>query len=88
MEDESDVPLYKRRTPRPFRPSNSRGDKLLSGIGFNVHVQSISLNVLNDGQSGVQQAGVTQSVTHGAPADHEKGFGGEEKKDGNIRWRR
>ena len=83
MEDESDVPLYKRRTPRPFRPSNSRGDKLLSGIGFNVHVQSISLNILNDGQSGVQQAGVTQSVTHGAPADHEKGFGGEEKKDGN-----
>ena len=76
--EEDDLPLFERRTPRPFRPSNSRGDPLLAGIGFNVHVQSLSLNILNDGQLPIQ-AGVTHSVTHGAPADHAKGFGGQEK---------
>jgi len=77
-DDEENLPLFERRTPRPFRPSNSRGDPLLAGIGFNVHVQSLSLNILNDGQL-PDQAGVTHSVTHGAPADHAKGFGGQEK---------
>ena len=77
-DEEENLPLFERRTPRPFRPSNSRGDPLLAGIGFNVHVQSLSLNILNDGQLPVQ-AGVTHSVTHGAPADHAKGFGGQEK---------
>ena len=77
-DEEENLPLFERRTPRPFRPSNSRGDPLLAGIGFNVHVQSLSLNILNDGQLPIQ-AGVTHSVTHGAPADHAKGFGGQEK---------
>lgn len=80
IEDDSDIPLYQRHTPRPFRPSHSRGDALLTGIGFNVHVQSISLNMIHDGQLPVQ-VGKTHSVTHGAPSDHEKGFGGKEKKD-------
>lgn len=78
MEDESDVPLFKRRTPRPFRPSNSRGDALLAGIGFNVHVQSLSLNVLQQDGGGapmIHQAAAMQSITHGAPADHAMGFG-------------
>ena len=83
-DDDSGVPLYQRRTPRPFRPSNSRGDALLSGIGFNVHVQSFSLNVLQDGNTPMQAA-LTQSVTHGAPADHVKGFGGQSSdQDGKI----
>jgi hypothetical protein len=75
-DDETGVPLFKRHAPRPFRPSHSRGDTLLTGIGFNVHVQSLSLNIVQDGQR-PSQVGVTQSVTHGAPADHAKGFGGQ-----------
>lgn len=76
VDDEVGVPLFKRHAPRPFRPSHSRGNALLTGIGFNVHVQSLSLNVVLDGQCPLQ-VGVTQSITHGAPADHAKGFGGE-----------
>jgi len=80
IEDDSDVPLFQRRMPRAFRPSSSRDDALLTGIGFNVHVQTLSLNVLLLGQQTMQSA-VTQCVTHGAPADHARGiFGG--KKDG------
>ena len=86
VEDESDVPLFKRRTPRPFRPSNSRGDALLAGIGFNVHIQSLSLNILqedgNNPAMQARQAAVTQSVTHGAPADHARGFGEKGNDDG------
>ncbi|KAL7512085.1 hypothetical protein ACHAXN_009042 [Cyclotella atomus] len=74
LEDESDVPLFKRRTPRPFRPSNSRHDALLAGIGFNVHVQELTLHMLQDGQEGIS-ASICASVTHGAPADHARGFG-------------
>ena len=80
-EDDSDMPLFKRRKPRPFRPSNSRSDRLLSGIGFNVHVQSLSLNVLQDGETAMP-AGVTTSVTHGAPADHSRGFSGLASEEG------
>ena len=76
VDDEAGVPLFKRHAPRPFRPSHSRGNALLTGIGFNVHVQSLSLNLVLDGQCPLQ-VGVTQSITHGAPADHAKGFGGE-----------
>ena len=82
--DETGVPLFKRHSPRPFRPSHSRGDTLLTGIGFNVHVQSLSLNIVQDDQR-PSQVGVTQSVTHGAFADHAKGFGGQpsgREKDG------
>jgi hypothetical protein len=73
-DDEVDIPLFKRRTPRPFRPSNSRQDQLLAGIGFNVHVQSMTLHLLQDGHDGIPAA-VCTSVTHGAPADHARGFG-------------
>eukprot|EP00804_Cyclotella_cryptica_P015042 CCRYP_000621-RA/>CCRYP_000621-RA protein AED:0.03 eAED:0.03 QI:138/1/1/1/1/1/6/399/1381 len=73
-DDEVDIPLFKRRTPRPFRPSNSRQDELLAGIGFNVHVQSMALHLLQDGHHGISAA-VCTSVTHGAPADHARGFG-------------
>lgn len=74
FEDETGVELFKRRNPRPFRPSNSRGDALLAGIGFNVHVQSLSLNILQE-SSPAMPAAVHHSVTHGAPADHARGFG-------------
>jgi hypothetical protein len=83
-EDDSNVPLFKRRLPRAFRPSSSRDDALLTGIGFNVHVQSLSLNALLPGQQTMQMA-VTQSITHGAPADHARGFFGRassSEKDG------
>lgn len=79
-EDESDVPLFKRRTPRPFRPSNSRPDQLLAGLGFNVHVQAVSLSILQDGNAAIPAA-VYHSVTHGAPADHARGFGGVKGTD-------
>ncbi len=74
FDDEANVELFKRRNPKPFRPSNSRGDALLAGIGFNVHVQSLALNVLQPDQSAIPAA-ICQSVTHGAPADHARGFG-------------
>ena len=81
LDDESDLPLFKRRTPRPFRPSNSRGNALLAGIGFNVHVQAMTLNILQDGQQCVPAA-VATSITHGAPADHARGFGTFGNEDG------
>jgi hypothetical protein len=75
IEDDTEAPLFKRRMPRAFRPSSSRDDANLTGLGFNVHVQSLSLNVLLPGKRAMQLA-VTQSVTHGAPADHARGFFG------------
>ena len=83
-DEEIGVPLFQRLAPRPFRPSHSRNEALLTGIGFNVHIQTISLNVVQNGQRPTQ-VGVTQSITHGAPADHVKGFGGQssgKSKDG------
>ena len=73
IEDDSNVELFERRRPRPFRPSNSRSDELLAGIGFNVHCQGLSIDVLQNGA--VTSAAVQYSVTHGAPADHAAGFG-------------
>lgn len=73
IEDDSDMELYQRRSPRPFRPSNSRGDELLAGIGFNVHCQGLSIDALQNGK--VTPAAVHYSITHGAPADHAAGFG-------------
>jgi len=73
IEDDSHVELFERRSPRPFRPSNSRSDELLAGIGFNVHCQGLSIDVLQNGA--VTPAAVHYSVTHGAPADHAAGFG-------------
>jgi len=73
IEDDSHVELFERRIPRPFRPSNSRGDELLAGIGFNVHCQGLSIDVLQN--EAVKPAAVHYNVTHGAPADHAAGFG-------------
>jgi hypothetical protein len=74
MDDEANVPLFRRHTPRAFRSSHSRPDQLLAGIGFNVHVQALTLNLLQDGLEAIP-AVVCSSVTHGAPADHARGFG-------------
>lgn len=82
IEDDSDIELYQRRSPRPFRPSNSRGDELLAGIGFNVHCQGLSIDALQNGK--VTPAAVHYSITHGAPADHAAGFGGVQGLDEGV----
>jgi hypothetical protein len=85
VEDETGVPLFKRHAPRPFRPSHSRGEALLSGIGFNAHVQMLCLVSVMQNDQRPSQVGVIQSITHGAPADHAMGFGGQptgKDKDG------
>mmetsp|Transcript_835 Transcript_835/g.1327 ORF Transcript_835/g.1327 Transcript_835/m.1327 type:complete len:1214 (-) Transcript_835:218-3859(-) len=71
-----DTPSHQDKTPKPFRPSSSRIDKLVAGIGFNVHVQSLSFNMHNDDvQQQPLQGGWFHNITCGAPADHAKGFG-------------
>ena len=84
LDDEADVPLFKRRSPRPFRPSNSRDNQMLAGIGFNCHVQSLSINILQEIGDHPRNQGVTQSVTHGAPADHARGFGGPSSEEAEL----
>jgi hypothetical protein len=78
------VPSYHDRAPKPFRPSSSRNTMLLSGIGFNVHTATMSLDVLNESSSPPQQqpppslepaGAVLHNITCGAPADHARGFG-------------
>jgi hypothetical protein len=77
------LPSHQDRTPRPFRPSASRSTVLLSGIGFNIHTASFSLELLDstlgarrDGISTQSPAGdVFHNITCGAPADHVRGFG-------------
>ena len=74
---------HKTKTPRPFRPSSSRIEVGLSGIPFNVHTASWSLQVLDPSQTnGISSNGQQQSlgdafynITCGAPADHARGFG-------------
>jgi hypothetical protein len=85
------VPSYKDRTPKPFRPSSSRNTMLLSGIGFNVHTASLSLDVIDESsQQQLEPAGaVLHNITCGAPADHARGFGnvfatGKEKPNSNT----
>jgi hypothetical protein len=70
-----DVPSYKDKTPRPFRPSSSRTTKLLSGIPFNVHTASLSLDVLEPGMTKEPVGAVFTNITCGAPSDHTRGFG-------------
>jgi hypothetical protein len=76
--DEEDLPPDEQKNPRPFRPSSSRMNELLSGIGFNIHIQSFCLSMLaNDPSTGVvSNIPITlfQNVTHGAPSDHFRGF--------------
>ena len=73
----------KRKDPRPFRPSSSRMDNLLSGIGFNVHVQNFTvLSITKDDTSKIASSTVSalfQNVTCGAPADHFRGFSSKSK---------
>jgi len=71
----------KRKEPYPFRPSSSRMELLLSGIGFNIHVQNLSLFSVESDESTSSGTGTCvpvalfQNVTCGAPADHFRGFG-------------
>lgn len=71
------LPSHKDRSPKPFRPSASRTTTLLSGIGFNVHTASLSLDVLEpqEGPSGQSAGAAFHNITCGAPADHARGFG-------------
>lgn len=62
------------RTPKPFRPSSSRMDVLLSGIGFNVHIASLELKVLDPDATGEPAGALFHNITCGAPADHARGF--------------
>lgn len=64
------------RTPKPFRPSSSRSEMLLSGIAFNVHTASLSLEVLDPQNATEPPSGpVFYNITCGAPAAHARGFG-------------
>ncbi len=75
--DEEELLPDKRKDPRPFRPSSSRMDPLLSAIGFNIHLQVFSLTSISSSSSGIATAVPTalfQNVTCGAPADHFRGF--------------
>lgn len=84
-DDGEPLPPNEVRDPRPFRPSSSRMDFLLNGIGFNVHVHNLSLlSVSGDEVSGAARASenaLYQNVTCGAPADHFRGFGGNGKDE-------
>ena len=75
VEGEAILPPDKQREPRPFRPSSSRMDSLLSAIGFNIHIQSFSISAIVAGTSGdvanIPKA-LFHNVTCGAPAAHEK----------------
>jgi len=81
----------KRKDPRPFRPSSTRMDEDLSGIGFNVHVQNLALSSITvTTQPTISNKTITcvpttntpialfQNVTCGAPADHFRGFDGND----------
>lgn len=87
VEGEEILAPDKTKEPRPFRPSSSRMDSLLSAIGFNIHIQSFSVSAIVAGTSGgvvnVPKA-LFQNVTCGAPAAHEKGFSskGSDKEKG------
>lgn len=54
--------VHEVRSPRAFRPSSSRTDVLLSGIPFNVHVASFSIDVFgnnNNSASTKDQSSIT-----------------------------
>ena len=68
------VSPHQDRTPKPFRPSSSRPAGLLSGIPFNVHTASFSLNVMQP-DNAAPLGSVFCNTTCGAPADHARGFG-------------
>jgi len=77
-ENEEEVSPDKRKDPRPFRPSSSRMEPILSSIGFNVHVQNFSVSTISidkaTGNAAMSQTSLFKNVTCGAPADHFRGF--------------
>jgi hypothetical protein len=83
---EGKVPAHLDRTPKPFRPSASRTEALLSGIGFNVHIASLEVKVLDPDMSSVPTGALFHNITCGAPADHARGFGDvfATKKDSTV----
>jgi hypothetical protein len=72
---EGKLPAHLDRSPKPFRPSASRTEVLLSGIGFNVHIASLEVKVLDPDMSSVPTGALFHNITCGAPADHARGFG-------------
>uniref|UniRef100_A0A7S4IA47 Phosphatidylinositol-3,4-bisphosphate 4-phosphatase n=1 Tax=Odontella aurita TaxID=265563 RepID=A0A7S4IA47_9STRA len=71
-----DEPCNKRKDPRPFRASAGRMDAHLCGIPFNVHVHSLSMCKVGGAQGQAAPLATFHNVTHGAPSDHYRGFGG------------
>jgi len=67
---ETIVPSYEERAPSSFRPSSSRQAPLVASIPFNVHIQSLGLSKLPNGDP----VGTFHNITCGAPADHARGF--------------
>ena len=66
------------KSPRPFRPSASRLEVLLSGIPFNTHNASWSIDVVdptNNTQPPTNAGALFHNITCGAPSDHSSGFG-------------
>lgn len=63
------------RSPRAFRPSSSRPEVVLSGIPFNVHTASLSLNVMDPDERSEPIGSSFYNTTCGAPSDHARGFG-------------
>jgi hypothetical protein len=66
---------HETRTPKPFRPSSSRPEALLSALPFNCHNVTMALNVKNDLEHNNGQGAVFHNITCGAPSDHARGFG-------------
>eukprot|EP00934_Nitzschia_sp_Nitz4_P003472 Nitzschia sp. Nitz4//scaffold6_size259037//75745//79502//NITZ4_001058-RA/size259037-processed-gene-0.254-mRNA-1//-1//CDS//3329556845//3462//frame0 len=70
---------HETKTPKAFRPSSSRPEAVLSGLPFNCHIVHMSINIVDSLRSveGNQEyPGATfHNITHGAPADHARGFG-------------
>jgi len=69
----------KRRSPASYRPSSSKMEPFLSGIPFNVHVQSITLERPDGAAIGPT---AFRNVTCGAPCDHARGFRGPSSSAG------
>jgi hypothetical protein len=70
-------PTHEDRSPKPFRPSSSRPEILLSGIPFNCHTATLALNLTDPEQprDSNMTGALFYDVTCGAPADHARGFG-------------
>lgn len=78
MQPSKDEP-HETKSPKAFRPSSSRSEVLLSAIPFNVHIASLNISVIDSLRTPtnpVEYPGISfHNITHGAPADHARGFG-------------